>query len=116
MYSQWKEMIIGITYTKSSLFLEHISQKQVANKVLRGKIGTAMTNKKSRADPSSCMASKGSGRRRRDCSRKRVPSCVGHTRCVPQEKFDSRIFPAAIVPQGHNAQSGKGGRATGSQP
>ena len=109
-------MIIGITYTKSSLFLEHISQKQVANKVLRGKIGTAMTNKKSRADPSSCMASKGSGRRRRDCSRKRVPSCVGHTRCVPQEKFDSRIFPAAIVPQGHNAQSGKGGRATGSQP
>ena len=33
-----------------------------------------------------------------------------------EEKFDSRIFPAAIVPQGHNAKSGRGGRATGSQP
>ena len=36
--------------------------------------------------------------------------------CPMREKFDSRIFPATIVPQGHNAQSGRGGRATGSQP
>ena len=34
--------------------------------------------------------------------------------CPMKEKFDPRISPAAIVPQGHYAQSWRGGRATGS--
>ena len=72
--------------------------------VLRDEIGTTMTNIKSRAAqinfPSPHMVRKGRGRRS-DSSRKGVPSYMGHTLCVPQEKLDPRIFPATIVLQAH---------------
>ena len=38
------------------------------------------------------MARKGRGRRRRDSSRKRVPRCVGHRKCVPPEKVGVSDF------------------------
>ena len=74
------------------------------SQVLRDEIGTTMTNIKSRAAqinfPSPHMVRKGRGRRS-DSSRKGVPSYMGHTLCVPQEKLDPRIFPATIVLQAH---------------
>ena len=38
------------------------------------------------------MARKGRGRIRRDSSRKRVPRCVGHRKCVPPEKVGVSDF------------------------
>ena len=50
-------------------------------------------------------------------SQERGCRCMWDTENVShREKFDSRIFPAAFVPQGHNAQSERGGMATGGLP
>ena len=38
------------------------------------------------------MSRKGTERKRRDSSRKRVPRCVGHRKCVPPEKVGVSDF------------------------
>ena len=50
-------------------------------------------------------------------SQERGCRCMWDTENVShREKFDSRIFPAAFVPQGPNSQSERGGMATGGLP
>ena len=77
-----------------------------AIQVLRDEIGTAVRHIKSCTDHFSLImhGQDGEGETKKAfLGKEGAQVCVTQKICSQEEKFDSQISPAAVVPQGHNA-------------